>query len=511
LALHPPSLALAAYLHGGPRVGVVRSRVLLLGAGRGEDLLPLAFYDPEGSYLGVDDDAANIEFARGAAGEMGLSNVRFEAADWSEPPLTLGQFDVVIARGVLGRAAESRRNELLRLCRTSLADEGILYLDYPLIPGAASLRLVWSLIGPLVDPAGPVQKRVAQARAAAEAYRGMIASSGHPYPQLLAMDLSRVVESPDAVVWRDYIGAPGAVFLHRDVVRMAHEHGLRFVCDAAFNRAEGHVPAEIREELVGRGLSGLEMEQALDILRNRGHRGSVFCRAEVVEREPPGPDLLDELGMACGLGPKGEAVRLDPGVEEVFEGAGGERIASADPLLKAVLLELREGWPRPQRFGEVVSAAVMRLQREGAEGEPSDEHVAGLARDLWALFTRGMLVLLPNAPRFAENPGTALHGLGRFEARAGGGLTTPLHTTMTLSGFDAALVRHMEPGADEDGLVRAMLVHAAKGSVAIEVGGARLTDPMLLEPMVRGLVRRSVATFARWGLIAESDAVTPRA
>ena len=80
-------------------------------------------------------------------------------------------------------------------------------------------------------------------------------------------------------------------------------------------------------------------------------------------------------------------------------------------------------------------------------------------------------------------------------------LTTPLHAPLPLEKFDAALIRHMVPGVDEDALVGAMLVEAARGAVAIEIGGSRLTDALLLEPMIRGLVRRGVAGLSRWGLV----------
>jgi SAM-dependent methyltransferase len=519
---YPPRLALAALLHGGPRGALenVRSpegrerprrpgsggaQVLEIGTGKGENLVALAFYDPDGSYLGLDADPANIDAARSAAGEIGLANVRFEAVDLLEPPLDLGPFDYIFARGVLGVTREPAHIEILRLCRSSLAESGILYMDYPVIPGAANRQLARTLVAPLIDPEGPPAKRVAQAKAAAEAVRSMIAASNHPYPQLLAMELSRLAQSPDNVVWRDYLAGPTTAFLHRDVVALAEAQGLRFVCDAAFNQPEGFVPAEIREELSGRGLAGVDLEQALDILRNRGERGSLFCKAEAPPSEAVGPALLDELGIACGLAPKSESVRLDPGVEEAFEGASGERIASADPLLKAVLLDLRAAWPRPLSFVDLVSAGVERLHRQGAAGEPGDEQLAGLARDLWALYLRGLVELFPNLPRFAQGGGTVLHALARFEARSGAVLTTPVHTPLALTGFDAALVQHMEPGVDEDGLVGAMLVHAANGGVAIEVGGTRLTDAVLLEPMVRGLVRRSVATLARWGLVQARD------
>src|SRR5262249_20637520 len=143
--------------------------------------------DPEGAYLGLADDPEDIESARAAAAEMGLANIRFELVDWLEPPLATGPFDHVLCRGVLGRIPAGAEREVLRLCRAALAESGILYLDYPVAPGAFHRRLVHALIAPALEPGAPPARRVEQARAAASAFRAMITSAQHPYPQLLAM------------------------------------------------------------------------------------------------------------------------------------------------------------------------------------------------------------------------------------------------------------------------------------------------------------------------------------
>jgi hypothetical protein len=311
---------------------------------------------------------------------MGL----FEVASVEAPLLDLGVFDVVLGREAFARAKEEARAEVLRVCRGCLSETGILVLDYPVLPGAANRGLARSLVLPGVDAAAAPARRVAQARAAAEAFRALLGSPAHPYPQLLGLELTRIIEAPAEVVWRDYLDAPQAVFAHRDVVEACSAAGLRFVADAAWNRPEGFVMPEIAEDLAGRGLSGAALDQALDVLRCRAERRSLFCRAEVPEAPLPGPELLDELWIASPLASAREAassplrgagqpppqggVDLTPGVEEPFVGPSGERIASPDPLLKAALLELHAVWPRGLRFGEAVSAAVARLHEAGATG-----------------------------------------------------------------------------------------------------------------------------------------------
>ena len=126
--------------------------------------------------------------------------------------------------------------------------------------------------------------------------------------------------------------------------------------------------------------------------------------------------------------------------------------------------------------------------------------LAGVARDLWELHRRGLIDLLPERP----GPGGSshvLHALARFQVRNGADLGSPVAGKVPLDKFTTSLLPHMVPGAGEESLVRAMLVEASKGGVSIEVGGTRLTDAALLEPMIRALVRRSVTTLARHGVL----------
>lgn len=536
-AVHPARLSLSSRLHGGPwgvvkaavadegssneAVGseAVRRRVLEIG-GRGEEILAVASHDPGGEVLSLREGPESVAAGREAAAEIGLSNVRFEAFSLDDAPGDVGQFDLVIAEDALARAADLGKGgggrgvaaveELFRLFRASLSETGILVIGYPVIPGASQRGLVRSLLGAQAGGAegrggaASEAERVAKAKAAAEAFRAMLGPSDHPYPQLLALELTRFLEASEEAA-SAYLDAPDAVFAHADVVRWAESHGLRFVCDARWNGPEGWVAPEIGDDLASRGLRGADLDQALDVLRCRAERLSIFCRADVSPGVPPGAEVLDELWITGRLAPAGEAANLAPGVEQAFSGAAGQRIASADPLLKAALIELHDSHPRPLRFAELVSASVARLHEAGAAGDPSDDQLAGVARDVWELFRRGLVELWPECGAVeslrSAPGGTSLNPLTRRRVERGEPPISPLGDAVPLDRFGAAMVRRMVGVEGEDALVTAMLEEAAKGGVTIEVGGARLTDPTLVEPMIRALVRRSLATLARFGAL----------
>ncbi len=493
----PANVALRSWLHGGP--GDEASSVIEIGCGGGEHLIPLAFYNasrqPSARYLGVERDPDRLQRARDRAAAAGVTNVEFAA----EPPGE-GPFDVVLVRGAVGRDDDRSDRAFMALAARLVAPQGLVYIDYPVLPGAGMDALVGELCRALPSASeGP-----AGVRAAASAMREIIAQPSHPYPNLIAVELAAVSGGAGALsdgeIARRYPPSPSFGRFFRDVAAIAAEAGLHFVCEA--EREESSVFEALRAELMSRGASGAALEQAIDILCYRRSRASIFCRAGVHVADRPGIEALDRLLITSPLVPISNAVRLGPGIEEPFVTPEGGRIGSVDPLLKASLLALRDAWPKPLSFAALMGEAVALLHKDGAEGAPDDELVAGVAQDLWTLHARGLVDLHLHEPSYAPKGNAKLHALARMEAGEGEGLTTPYHTRYVPKGFDAALVRHMnDPALTDEDLTGALMGDIMSGSVPLELGGQRINDPALLEPIVKALMTKGRAALARQGLL----------
>lgn len=498
-AASPHKLALSAWLHGGPRGAVEGVRVLELGSGEGENLLPLAFYDRAGTYVGLDPDPDCVAAARAAAAELGLSNVRFDVVEPAAPSTAEGElFDYILVRDYFARLPERARAATLRLCRSALAERGLVYLDYPVAPGAAIQSFVRAMLQPLAGE-GTARARAERIKQGAASLRALLSASEHPYPALLGRALESVAEGPLAQVAHEILGDPGQPLLHRDVIALATSNRLRFVCDASYDQPEAHTPDEVRAELAGMGLLGADQDQALDVLAFRRTRATVLCHADQPEGDPPGPEALDEVELTSPLAPAKGDTTLERGAEVAFTGPQGQRIATVEPLLKATLLVLAESFPRSLTFRELVGRAVMRLQEAGVLHEPSDEELAGVATDLWALQSNGLLTL-SLAANADPSDGARLHALARLEAKRGAPLSTRAHSLLTLTGFDAQIIKRLGEQADVEAVGRGLVRSLVSGELSMDLGGSRLTDPELLTPLVRSLVERCVDTLRRWGL-----------
>ncbi|MBK8256856.1 MAG: methyltransferase domain-containing protein [Polyangiaceae bacterium] len=522
-ATSPFRLALASWIHGGPAPKWQLSEqadvpptfgpvsYLEVGCGRGENILPLAFYDRAGFYVGLDPKPQWVDLARDAAASLGLTNIRFDVLS-SAAPSAEGTFDVVVVRDLLARVPEPVAHHLLARCVDVLAENGLVYTDYPVLPGAGQDALMRELLIGLAGEKGPAAERVERALSGTNALRALLGGPEQPYHRLLAAELEGLAQIPPTEVWSRYFLpsdgdgqrlAPRA-FYHREVVEKAARAGLRYVCDAGWNKPGAYIPPALRGELTRLGMTGTALEQALDILGNKRSRASVFCRAEALPAEEPGPVVLDMLRITSSLRPVNNVPNLDPGAEEPFADAAGRKIGSSDPLLKASLLVLREEWPEPLTFAQLIGSAVAVLRSRGADGEPNDEQLAGVARDLWTLHARGFVELYPLAPTFQRGSAPKLHTLARHEGTFGSTLTTPFHTEFAPQGFDAAVVRRMAQDTNETTLIAGLVASILSGEVPLELGGVRLTDPTLVEPIARGLWSRSLATLGRLGLLEGS-------
>src|SRR5262245_10746578 len=97
----PEQLALASWLHGGPFPRVEGARVLEVGCGNAANLLPLASFRPDCEFVGVDASKRQIAEARQCAERFAVPNLTLHTADIREIGPSLGDFDFVLAHGVM--------------------------------------------------------------------------------------------------------------------------------------------------------------------------------------------------------------------------------------------------------------------------------------------------------------------------------------------------------------------------------------------------------------------------
>ena len=359
----PARLARTSELHGGPRPPDRGFRAVELGCGDGANLLPLAFYHPTSSFVGIDSAATAVAAARAAVDELALGNVRFEYGDLADPGATpAGEFDYVIVHGVFSWVDARTQGGILRIVRACLAPRGVLYLSHNVRAGWVVRGLVRDLLRSATADQDGAHERVRRARQVVGELCPVVAASDHTYHELLASELERVAGSSDGYLYHEYLSPENVAFDHAQVVALLAEHGLAYLCDAWHDRAEGRVPAPLREVLERLGHAGNALEQAADVLGYRRFRASVFCRDQA--RDPDGRVLREQAEAP----PQGvTAVRGRPHRLAAFEARRRASLTMPDHMVLALREEEREIVRRLAEGQEVdaVEGFVERLGRAG--------------------------------------------------------------------------------------------------------------------------------------------------
>ncbi len=502
----PSHLALIAGLNGGPSPRLEGYRMLEIGCGDGSNLLPLAFYNPRCHFVGVDASRVQIDMGLAAAQKVGVTNLTLLVADVRELPDLGGSFDYVASHGVFSWVPEGARAAILTAAHDRLAEDGLAYVSYNVLPGWKIRGLVRELVMDAVKDVTEPRERAARAKAAAADLRAMILDVEHPYRALLKRELGYVVESDLPYVLHEYLSEENVPFYVRDFVALAARHGLRHMGDAIVRAVAASLPPAAKERLGEEGLWGVEGHHLSDVLTNRQFRASVLCRAVAPPRPRADASAVRGWFIGARLTSVSGEVRLDPGVEETFKGPNDAEITVKDPSLKAALWVLRERFPEHLSFDELTSDVLDLLRAKTKIAEPEPARIDKLARALFLLYQNNQVDLSVTRPLPRRSPveRPALTRLGRYELTRSPQLTTPLHVPIFLDEMERRVAERLDGETAVNDLVPAIALQAAAGDPPITLEGKPISDPLLLKPMIEVMVRRSVDKLAAWGLLDDA-------
>lgn len=493
----PEQLALAALLHGGPAPRFTSARVLEIGCGDGANLMPLAYFRPDCRFVGVDASAVQIDDARRSAERLALVNVVLHAGDIRAVGPTLGEFDYIVAHGVMSWVSDAVRDAIFALCRDHLAADGLAYLSFNTNPGWLVRGLVRRSV---LQPRGrrSLEALTAGARERAQAMRAVIEAAEHPYAQLLRRELEIAEGAGESALLHDYLAPHNRAYWFAEFAERAAGFGLRYVVEAPYAVAEYRVPAAIGRAARELENDPLKIETLIDVLWYRQHRASLFCRSDSAAPAPSRAALLERVTIAAGCRPEPEPVRYDTGVEQTFVGLSEPSIVTrtSDSLDKAALALLAELWPLGIGWRDLVEQARARLRDHGVP-EPADGAEVELEQTVLDLHTQGQAELRLRAlpvPKLVSYP-PALIPLTRWEVERRAIITTPTHARFATAPADRAVLARLVGAQTPDELARELVAEERAN------GARNVPEAMSVEDWTEGLLARDLQLVARWGLL----------
>ena len=273
--------------------------MLEIGCGAGGNLIPLAYYLPGSSFVGIDLARTAIAAARRMARDLGLRNIELRAADLRTIGATDGKFDYIVAHGIYSWVPPEVRDRLLAICRARLARNGVAFVSYNALPGRRRLQALrerlLDAVGGIKDPA----KRLAAARR---------------FPETEGL--------PDDLVFHDLLAPVNDPVTFREFTAHAARHRLRYLGDA-----DPHVMFDRR-------------------YRRRALLQTLLCREEVTLRRRVTPARMDRFLFSEK--PYGQVIRGGEGVAQALHEAAplplpfAELIpyAGSKPALREILWAL---------------------------------------------------------------------------------------------------------------------------------------------------------------------------
>ena len=487
----PARLAAVARLFGLPAAPVATARVLELGCSSGGNLVPLAERFPDAEFHGVDISRVQISAGRERIEELGLANVTLHCQSFTEVG-DLGRFDYIVAHGVYSWLPTAVRDAMMALIGRLLADDGIAYVSYNVLPGwriPQALRDALLLTVPLGAAPGV---RIERAREALS-FLAEATDADTAYGAGIREWATRLVELPDDYLGHEFleeVNAPCTVF---DFIGGAGTVGLTYLgeSDIAPMVADNRDPAlaDQLRAMTGNAVAG--MEQMMDIVTGRTFRQSLLVRdaASGSINRDLAPERLESLHLL---------------IDGTLQGSGGEEgeLFTAIDSAKRTVTASGPGVARAlchliARFPASVTLAELRDEAGDGAGGDVDE-------TLFRMVLAGMVtpVAAPSTPVLTVGERPVASPVARADARAGTGSTANARHERVLLDAAANVVLPLLDGEHDAAALDAALVEAAVADrIQIARDGAPVTDRAALAEIADTMVPRVLEGIRRAGLL----------
>jgi methyltransferase-like protein/trans-aconitate methyltransferase len=505
---HPDRLATLATLFGMTPAPLDRCRVLELGCGDGGNLIPMAFGLPVSTFVGLDLAERPIAAGRQSIQALGLSNISLEARDIQEISPDFGQFDYIIAHGLMSWVPPDVQEKIFAICRENLTPHGVAYISYNTFPGCRPLQMIREMMRFHIRPLAQAAQAREQMREAREFLRFLAGACSGPeiYPQLLRREMERIAGLDQHLFYHDDLADINIPFYFHEFTERAARHGLQFLAEANIVDMQDEVYApEVTDTLrAWAGDSVVVREQYLDFIKNRRFRQTLLCRSEVALERRLDPRRLTAFRVASQAQPTVPRPDLHSQKEVEFRGKKGIALVCDLPLAKAALSELGTTWPASLPLAELVSRARILLGRASSP-DSSDPESQGLGEVLVQCFRAGLVELHLAKPAFAQRAGKrpVSSPVARLQIRSGAVSVTNLcHGPVIISeALSRELVLLLDGTRDRADLLRDLTALAVSGAAALQIDGQTLTDPAAVGRMLASGLEPSLSHLAKMALL----------
>jgi methyltransferase-like protein/2-polyprenyl-3-methyl-5-hydroxy-6-metoxy-1,4-benzoquinol methylase len=505
---HPDHLGVVATLLGLSPAQADGCRVLELGCASAGNLIPLAYAYPNSTFLGIDLSQEQIRQGEELRAALGLANIELRALDLRDVDDAFGTFDFIICHGVYSWVAAKVQDRILEICARRLAPDGIGFVSYNTFPGWHMRGMIRAIMG-VHDRRfrdRPAAERVAEARALLAFLAEAVPQENTPYSLLLRQHLQQLSACSDPYLFHEHLEECNEPIYFIEFCERLAAKGLRYLGESEF---QVMVPStsfspEVRDRLFALAPSLLEMEQYMDLLRNRMFRQTLIGHARLEPSYQVRSDRLSTFQVASTLRPRSTAPELASHAPEEFVAASGMTLTTSTPIVKTAFTALGELWPRAVPFEELRSLARSRLPCSGPADPAADADALGRALlTAYASGERRLVELWLRPPSFAVEAGArplASH-LARIQAASTNQATNLRHEPVNLGPLEVRILPLLDGTRNQSDLVETLLQGFHAGELSISQDGRPVSESTEAREILGGFIAECLPRFARAALL----------
>ncbi len=488
----PDYLRAIALLYGVNAAPTESCRILELGCAGGGNILPLAWYQPNCTVVGVELGQQHVSEANTLIAELGLQNAQVLHRSITDSMDDLGEFDYILAHGVFSWVPREVQDHLLAICGQHLAPNGIAYVSYNTLPGF-HLRAVLRTSMLAYCGTGSAPQRLALAYALFDLMEPALRTQTSPEAQFALQEITYLRRAPPSYVYHEYLEETNDPLTFSDFMARANQVGLSYLADTElwtmYPSTFGEAGAAF-EAISDR----IQQEQLMDFARLRKFRRTLLIRQELTQQDTPlrtAPDLLalKNFTYYADLSSK-EEIDLSAPVPQTFSSASGYPYTVAHPLTKACLMLLALHYPAGVSWDALQTGAADLVTQHGGGAYAGDS--AMLRTELFNLIAyQGVspsLASIPALDTLPERP--RAHRLARAQSARGHIVASIRHSGVELDPLGRELLLHL------DG-TRTLPELAVLMTAALHAQGLAVPD----EETLKDACANMLWTFARQGLL----------
>src|ERR1043166_1789915 len=320
---HPDRMAVIGKLFGLTGADVARSRVLELGCGNGNNLVPMAWTFPESEFVGVDLAGKPIATGQQMIHELGLSSVRLLRGAIAEIDESWGKFDYIIAHVLFSWVPPKVQESILRLSKRLLSPEGMAFVSYNAFPGGHLRSMIREMLLFHLRGERSPSERVQEGKAFLRFLAGGQEKTDE-YRLWLKAELGRVLDHSEGHFFHDELAEINQPFYFTQFIERAAGNDLQYVGEADYFEMSDYIFTEpVQQTLQSLGRNRILREQYLDFLKCRCFRQTLLCHRDVKLWNEANPAVIRDFHVSL----RGAVANNAPGRGEntQFETSKGAR------------------------------------------------------------------------------------------------------------------------------------------------------------------------------------------